>query len=210
MAAWPPLRQATGRRADGTPQAAATQPRFAPAPSAGSRAGHRPRQCKNSRTMAPAPLDLRLAHATDAPAMACLSRDHIEAGLAWRYSAGRVAALIAAADTSAVAAFDAADSLHAFAIMQFGDERAHLVLMCVAPEHRRRGVGRRLLDWLAASARVAGIAAIELELRADNAEAHAFYRAFGFADSIVVPRYYDGRLPALRMRWHLRPTGGAG
>ena len=161
------------------------------------------------------PLELRPARAGDAPAMARLSRDHIEAGLSWRYSPGRIAALIADAETAAVAACDAVAPLHdgaapgplrAFAIMQFGDERAHLVLMCVAPEHRRRGVGRRLLGWLVASARVAGIAAIDLELRADNAAAHAFYRTLGFADTAVVPGYYEGRLPALRMRCQLRPT----
>lgn len=159
--------------------------------------------------MVSAPLDLRLARAGDAPAMACLSRDHIEAGLAWRYSGHRVAALIADADICGVVALDAAAVLQAFAVMQFGDERAHLVLMCVAPGHRRRGVGRRLLDWLVSSARVAGIASIELELRADNAAAHAFYRGLGFADDVVVPRYYDGRLPALRMRRRLRPSGAA-
>lgn len=156
--------------------------------------------------MAQVPLVLRLARDGDAAAMARLSRDHIEAGLAWRYSPGRVAALIADAETTALAACDAAGALHAYAVMQFGDERAHLVLLCVAPGLRRQGVGRRLMEWLLASARVAGIAAVELELRCDNAAAHAFYRSLGFADAALVPGYYDGRIAALRMRRALRPT----
>ena len=92
--------------------------------------------------------------------------------------------------------------------MQFGDERAHLVLMCVRPARRRQGVARRLLDWLEGSARVAGIVSIDLELRADNDGAHAFYRALGFGESAVVPGYYEGRVAARRMSLRLRPPAG--
>ena len=92
-----------------------------------------------------------------------------------------------------------------FAAMQFGDEHAHLVLMCVHPARRRQGIARGLIDWLTASAQVAGMAAIALELRADNDAAHAFYRRLGFAESALVPGYYEGRVAARRMLRRLRP-----
>ena len=88
--------------------------------------------------------------------MSNMSRDLIEAGLAWRYSVPRVAALIADSETTALVACDGAQLL-GFAVMQFGDERAHLSLLCVQPAQQRRGIAKRLLEWLLESARVAAI-----------------------------------------------------
>src|SRR5256885_10067329 len=42
-------------------------------------------------------------------------------------------------------------------IMEFGDERAHLVLLAVRPSHRRSGIGQRMVEWMLESARCAGI-----------------------------------------------------
>ena len=59
------------------------------------------------------------------------------------------------------------------------------------------------------SARVAGIATIRLELRADNATALAFYRRIGFTELQTVPHYYGGHLAARRMVLRLRPDATA-
>jgi [ribosomal protein S18]-alanine N-acetyltransferase len=136
-------------------------------------------------------------------AMAQMSRDLIETGLGWSYDAPKIARLIAGADNLALVACDA-QGLAGFALMQFGDERAHLVLLAVQPHCQRQGVARRLLTWLLDSARVAGIAELSLELRAGNAGARAFYRAMGFADAGLLPGYYRQREPALRMQRVLR------
>ena len=130
--------------------------------------------------------------------MALMSRDLIEAGLAWRYSPQRVAGLIAESETAAVVALEGTQLL-GFAVMQFGDERAHLSLLCVQAAQQRRGIARRLIVWLLESAHVAGIASIHLELRADNEAARMFYRALGFNETILVPAYYEGRFAARRM-----------
>ncbi len=137
--------------------------------------------------------------------MASMSRDLIEAGLAWRYSPPRLAALIADSESAALVACDGAQLL-GFAVMQFGDERAHLSLLCVQSAQQRRGIARRLLEWLLESARVAGIGSIHLELRADNEAALMFYRAQGFSETILVPGYYEGRFAARRMVRVLRPA----
>ena len=94
--------------------------------------------------------------------------------------------------------------IQGFAVMQFGDEHAHLALLCVQPTQQRRGIGMRLHDWLVASARVAGIASIRLELRADNGAALAFYQRLGFTETQWVPGYYDGKIDARRMSLPLR------
>ena len=146
---------------------------------------------------------LRLARPDDARAMAEMSRQFIEAGLAWRYSPARIGALMRQRETTSLVAGDGA-GLQGFSIMEFGDERAHLVLLCVQPALRRSGIGRGMVEWLVASAQVAGMAAIRLELRADNAGAQAFYTALGFSEDGLVPGYYDGRITARRMVRRLR------
>ena len=152
---------------------------------------------------------IRLARAADAAPMAALSRDLIETGLGWKYTPNRIAELIH--DRQTVALVTCAGSgepsplvLRGLAVMHFDDEQAHLMLLCVGQEHQRRGLGRQLLDWLLKSARVAGIAAVQLELRADNASALDFYRRFGFIETQRVPDYYDRGIDARRMRLALR------
>lgn len=134
--------------------------------------------------------------------MAEMSRDLIEAGLDWRYTPSRIAALIGAHDTMALVA-RAGPHILGFAVMHFGDDEAHLVLLCVRPAQRRRGIGRGLLDWLLESARVAGIRTIGLELRADNAAALAFYRQLGFVQGQAVAGYYGAGIAAQRMMLRL-------
>jgi [ribosomal protein S18]-alanine N-acetyltransferase len=146
---------------------------------------------------------LRPARLDDARSMAGLSRDLIEAGLRWRYTMPRMAAMILDDDSVALVACDAA-GIQGFAVMHFGDEWAHLVLLCVRPAQRRCGIGRSLHEWLLASARVAGIRAIQLELRVDNPAALAFYQALEYAETEWVPRYYDGQIAARRMTRVLR------
>lgn len=152
------------------------------------------------------PMMLRPALGSEAEAMAEMSRRLIEAGLGWRYTPQRVAALIRHPETVALVAHDAV-GLQGFAVMQFADTQAHLVLLCVQPALRQRGVGRSLMNWLLHSARVAGIESIALELRADNTAALAFYRRLGFTETLLVPAYYDGRVPAQRMTLTLRASG---
>jgi ribosomal protein S18 acetylase RimI-like enzyme len=148
--------------------------------------------------MAAAAISFRLARAQDAGSVAAMSRDLIEAGLGWKYDAPRVAALIADPETITLVAEDGS-GLVGFAIMHIGDERAHLLLLAVRPFDQRRGVASRLMQWLLASARVAGIAELSLELRAGNDTARAFYRGCGFTDAGRVSGYYRNREAALRM-----------
>ena len=144
-------------------------------------------------------LTLRLARLDEARVMAEMSRELIEAGLAWRYTPQRMQALIGDADTVALVACDGI-RIQGLALMHFADLQAHLVLLCVQPAQQRQGTGRRLLQWLVASARVAGLEAINLELRADNPGALQFYRAMGFSPTRLLPGYYGGQVAAQRMR----------
>lgn len=148
-------------------------------------------------------LALRLADESDARAIATMSRDHIEEGLGWKYDPPRIVRAIRDPDCVVLVACDRGE-IAGFAVMEFGDARAHLVLLAVRPRRRRLGIGRRLIQWLIESARTAGIDSVHLELRAGNEAARNFYRALGFSPTILVPGYYNGREAALRMLLVLR------
>ena len=151
-------------------------------------------------------ITLRLARASDASAIAAMARDLIEAGLGWNYRPARIVPLIRDRDTTTVVA-DRHGKPVGFAIMGFGDERAHLVLLAVHPAHHRQGIARRMMDWLIESAVAAGILSLHLELRAGNAAARTFYRRMNFAETQLVPGYYRGAESAIRMERVLRISG---
>lgn len=151
---------------------------------------------------------LEFARPDDARALAAMSRDLVEAGLGWEYRPERIARMIADPDTVALVARDAA-CVAGFAVMSFGDERAHLALLAVRPAHRRRGIARALVAWLVDSAAVAGAASVHVELRAGNHPAQSLYADAGFVETLRVPGYYRGRETAVRMLRVLRPPGKA-
>ncbi len=146
---------------------------------------------------------LRLARQGDAEIIAGLSRDLIETGLGWSWSPERVSRSLAEKNTVTLIAAERGRVV-AFAIAFFGEEHVHLSLLAVRPSHQRQGIGRRMMEWLLKSARVAGTASIHLELRARNQAARRFYRALDFTETAYVPGYYRGREMALRMSRELR------
>ncbi|MCC7327978.1 MAG: GNAT family N-acetyltransferase [Burkholderiales bacterium] len=151
---------------------------------------------------------LHLAEPGDARAIAAMSRDLIESGLGWEYRDERVAKMIADPETVALVARDVS-LIAGFAIMTFGDDRAHLVLLAVGQSHHRQGIARAMLDWLLESARTAGAASVHVELRAANAAAFALYRSAGFEQTLRVSGYYRGRESAVRMLRLLRAPDAA-
>lgn len=151
-------------------------------------------------------VQLGFAYLSDAQALALMSRDLIEAGFGWTYRKDRISRFITDSETVTLVARLARQRV-GFAIMSFGDQRAHLVLMAVYPAYQRRGIGERLLDWLLDSARVAGITSVDVELRADNRPAYRLYRKVGFEETSRIANYYGGRETAVRMVRVLRFSG---
>lgn len=149
-------------------------------------------------------IELRLAGRADAEKIALMSRDLIEEGLGWSWRASRVAAMIANREVVVLVAHAGVD-LVGFAIMEFHDRHAHLNLLAVAPEHRRSGIGRSMLAWLEKSARLAGIERLQLEVRARNLGARAFYEELGWETERYVSGYYRGQESAIRMARALTP-----
>jgi ribosomal protein S18 acetylase RimI-like enzyme len=141
---------------------------------------------------------IRLALPTDAAHIAAMSRDYVEAGLSWSWTAARVLRSIGD-PASNVAVIADGDTILGFGIMQYGDHTAHLALLAVHPEHRNKGLGTRLMGWLEKPAIVAGIVRIRLEARADNPLAIEFYQRRGFEPHGRTAGYYQGRVDAVRL-----------
>jgi len=152
--------------------------------------------------------ELKLVRRGDAQRIARMSRDLVEHGLPWTWTAQRVTTHIRGRDSNVLGAWYE-ERLVGFAIMQFYAERAHLNLLAVDPVHRRLGLGRRLLAWLEKTARTGGLSCITLEVRAVNDTAQAFYRRLGYRAIASIPGYYAGRETAIRMRRDLSPGDGA-
>src|SRR5918998_3011456 len=98
---------------------------------------------------------LQLARTRDAERIALLSRDYVEQGLGWSWTPGRVINRIRCPETLVLTASEAS-WIVGFAIMEFGEEEAHLELLGIAPDYRRHGIGRSLVSWLEGSALTAG------------------------------------------------------
>jgi len=156
--------------------------------------------------MDPRSIVLGFARRSDATTLALMARDLIEAGLGWEYRAERIARFIDDSESVALVARDAGDVI-GFAVMRFGEERAHLALLAVSPTYQRRGIARRMLAWLLESVSVAGMSSIHVELRAGNTPARRLYRTAGFVETLRLPGYYRGRESALRMIRMLRTPG---
>jgi GNAT superfamily N-acetyltransferase len=81
-------------------------------------------------------------------------------------------------------------ALLALAFITFADEApkpfAIIEDLIVAPETRGRGVGKTMLDWIAAEVRARGIGRLFLESGVDNERAHAFFEREGFRPTSIV------------------------
>ncbi|MDH4047042.1 MAG: GNAT family N-acetyltransferase [Gammaproteobacteria bacterium] len=151
---------------------------------------------------------IRAAHISEAALIASASRLHVEYGLQWRWTPSRIRQQIRDPETMVLIASVRGD-IAGFAIMHFGDERAHLLLLAVLPQHRRRGIGSAMLRWLEESCKTAGIRHVRLEVRSANRGARDFYARAGYRYLGQISAYYDGRESAAVMARQLFVTSTA-
>ena len=141
------------------------------------------------------PIVTNLAETEDIYAMAKMSRDEVEQGLVWRYKPSRILSVLQTPETTGVCVRFKSEKtkgrlLLGFGIMRLGLEDAHIILLAVDSDVRRRGVGTRILQWLEETALVAGSHRIVLETRKNNAAARRFYEKFGFVQHRRLVGYY--------------------
>lgn len=88
-----------------------------------------------------------------------------------------------------------------FAGMWVSADEAHITLLAVRSEYRRKGIGTRLLIGLLEEARYHGATAATLEVRKSNECALGMYHAAGFVETHERPGYYSDTGEAAVIMW---------
>lgn len=85
---------------------------------------------------------------------------------------------------------EAGGRLAGYFLLMHAVDDVHLLNITVRPDLQGQGIGRQLLDKVAALAVAAGIAAVLLEVRPSNRHAVEVYRHAGFEEIGVRKNYY--------------------
>jgi ribosomal-protein-alanine N-acetyltransferase len=144
---------------------------------------------------APAP-SIEPACPDDGPALAALA----EAVRVPGWSRDSLAASLA--EPAARAFVARAGAAVGMALGRAAADEIEILLVAVAPDARRRGIGRALVEALLADA---ALRRAHLEVRAGNAAAIALYERAGFVAAGRRKRYYADGEDALRMIRTLEP-----
>lgn len=80
----------------------------------------------------------------------------------------------------------------------------HIMNLAVVPEYQRRGIGRHLIRRLEREFLLAGVSAIQLEVRVTNTGAQEFYRRLGYREIFQIACYYANGEDALIMMKRFR------
>ena len=86
-------------------------------------------------------------------------------------------------------------------------DELQIMAMAVQPRHRRRGLGRWLLETLLQSAAAAGCRCAVLEVATTNTAARAFYGCFNFKMNGLRRNYYRNGSDALILHCELKAVG---
>ena len=89
-------------------------------------------------------------------------------------------------------------------------DEAEVLTLAVAPQSRRQGTARDLMDDFAATSRDRGATRAFLEVAGDNAPAQALYHGTGWRESGRRRRYYGPDLDAIVMALTLEPVQQGG
>ena len=89
-----------------------------------------------------------------------------------------------------LAAAENGETLGYISLMHVLDE-GYIGNVAVAPEHRRQGVGRTLVEAMTARARALSLAFLTLEVRESNFPARTLYAACGYRDVGLRRDYYE-------------------
>lgn len=89
------------------------------------------------------------------------------------------------------------DAIVATAMVGYDGHRGWIYYVASDPQRRAKGYGRAIMnaaeDWL----RAAGILKLQLMVRKDNAQVHAFYQSLGYYNqqTVTFAKWLDGREP---------------
>jgi len=136
-------------------------------------------------------IDLRGGTARDAATVEALMAAAFDPRFGEAWTRNQCLGVLAMPGVRLTLAF-AEDEAVGFTLVRTILDEAELLLLAVAPDARRRGIGGTLLRAAVAEAGMAGVTRLHLEVRANN-DAARLYREHGFARQGVRRNYYRGR-----------------
>ena len=86
----------------------------------------------------------------------------------------------------------------------------HIITIDVLPEHRRSGLGSKLLAAAEKRLRSMACRSVQLEAAVNNVSAIAFYKRHHYDVVGTLPRYYPGGLNAFVLQKNLKPVQETG
>lgn len=108
------------------------------------------------------------------------------------YSDHTMSFLLSESGTVSYRATTRDDKMAGFIFVACADDgTAHITTIGVAPEHRRRGLAKRMLYHIEALLRAKQINTICLEVRVGNLAAQELYRGLGYAVVQRITKYYN-------------------
>ena len=98
------------------------------------------------------------------------------------------------------------DQIIGYGIVMLSPGEAHILNICIDPDHQGKGLGRHLLRYIVRKSNLTDVDMILLEVRRSNANAHKLYQSEGFHELGVRKAYYpteDGREDAIILAKYL-------
>ncbi len=145
-------------------------------------------------------MSLRLATTQDAPALAALART---AGVVGWSTEALADSLRGPVVTAGV--WQESDGIYGFWLGRIIADEAELLLIAVASDRRRCGLGRTLYSDFEGRCTQAGVTVIHLEVAESNTAARALYDGLGFEGVGRRAAYYADGAAALLMTKPVRP-----
>ena len=142
----------------------------------------------------PSPEVVRIApgHAADLASVMTIMNAAFDPQFGEGWTRSQCAGILPMAGVSLMLAHDnGIDQPIGFSLFRTVSGEAELLLLAVAPDHQRSGIGSLLLEEFVNCARSAGAARVHLEVR-DGNPAVRMYRLAGFEVVARRPRYYRG------------------
>ena len=147
----------------------------------------------STRAVPPADeLQLTLGGSTDLDAVTSVMNSAFDDRFGEAWTRSQCAGILPMPGVKLVLARDGEGELTGFSLFRTVSDEAELLLLAVAPEHRRRGIGQMLLEHFIERARDSGASRVHLEVREGN-PAVVMYRQAGFTMAGRRPKYYRGR-----------------
>lgn len=147
---------------------------------------------------------LRPYAASDFTALYELDRDCYPPGIA--YSQYMLRWYLRAPGAICLLSESSSKEIQGFILVEAEPPRGHIITLDVAESARRHGLGTQLTSAAESAMAERGVATVELETRADDSIAIAFWQSRGYRAVGRIPRYYLDRIDAHVMRKTLGPA----